>query len=231
MPGSDPTCCLFSFEKTFANSSHNSHGNLQTLPEQAVDWRHQPHGRGCSKSPAGAWPPNVASISAAGHCFFVVGGLLLQQIADLTARGPAARCQCEVLVSSNVQQQVRRGPLQSPHLLLLFYILFIFIFIYSEWAVRGKFLPPDLWAKLPMTITQTCGETSSLGTLLGQGGEMRDASVCKSQVFQVMKGRLFHGGNTADRPRVTYIIAAIKKHFAGPVKHLHSPPPRIILPK
>eukprot|EP00667_Euglena_gracilis_P002293 EG_transcript_2295 len=50
---------------------------------------------------------NVASISAAGHCFFVVGGLLLQQIADLTARGPAARCQCEVLVSSNVQQQVQ----------------------------------------------------------------------------------------------------------------------------
>eukprot|EP00668_Euglena_longa_P010095 GGOE01012227.1.p1 GENE.GGOE01012227.1~~GGOE01012227.1.p1 ORF type:complete len:926 (-),score=254.05 GGOE01012227.1:270-2705(-) len=50
---------------------------------------------------------NVATISSSGHSFFVVGGMLLQQISDLAANNYAAKCQCEILISASMQQQVQ----------------------------------------------------------------------------------------------------------------------------
>eukprot|EP00667_Euglena_gracilis_P000991 EG_transcript_990 len=50
---------------------------------------------------------NVATISAAGHSFFVVAGPLLRQLSQLHASGLAQKCQCETLISENVYGQVQ----------------------------------------------------------------------------------------------------------------------------
>eukprot|EP00668_Euglena_longa_P010101 GGOE01012233.1.p1 GENE.GGOE01012233.1~~GGOE01012233.1.p1 ORF type:complete len:889 (-),score=186.13 GGOE01012233.1:1552-4218(-) len=50
---------------------------------------------------------NVATISAANHSFFVVGGALLHLTRDLVAKDLAAKCKCEILISAGVQQQVQ----------------------------------------------------------------------------------------------------------------------------
>eukprot|EP00667_Euglena_gracilis_P002375 EG_transcript_2375 len=50
---------------------------------------------------------NVATISAANYCFFVVGGPLLRHTHELVAKDLAAKCKCEILVSASVQQQVQ----------------------------------------------------------------------------------------------------------------------------
>eukprot|EP00667_Euglena_gracilis_P014034 EG_transcript_14502 len=50
---------------------------------------------------------NVATISSAGHSFFVVSGLLPRQTNRLAAKGLASKCQCEVLISESVHGQVQ----------------------------------------------------------------------------------------------------------------------------
>eukprot|EP00667_Euglena_gracilis_P007608 EG_transcript_7686 len=50
---------------------------------------------------------SVATISAAGHSFFVVDGSMPRQLNWLAARGLAGKCQCEVLISDSVHGQVQ----------------------------------------------------------------------------------------------------------------------------